>query len=303
MGVAERYKEFNKANYFSRVDVDHILELYIGLDEKNHKAIELRASFSPKKVSGTASIEVNQYSKHQYNTIRFSLCNEEMSGLFFTFCDDLIEQTRLLKENSQGYQTICNRFFQWKKMFVSIKGNLLTEPEIMGLIGEILFLRGNLSERIGIENALRGWSGQELTHKDFSYNDSWYEVKAVSRGKPSVKISSLEQLASDKEGELVVYSLEKMSEAYKGITLNKLILDTVKLFSAQEDKDDFMAKNSLHGYEYNNYYDSLVYEVSSVVRYRVNNNFPKLTKQNVPKEITKASYEILMAEIKDYEIV
>ena len=53
-------------------------------------------------------------------------------------------------------------------MFVSSKNNFLTEPEIMGLIGEILFLRGNLAERIGLSNALLSWSGQELTHKDFS---------------------------------------------------------------------------------------------------------------------------------------
>ena len=96
------------------------------------------------------------------------MIDEEISGLFYKFCEDLIEQTKDLKEESAEYQAIVNRFFQWKKMFVSSKNNFLTEPEIMGLIGEILFLRGNLAERIGLSNALLSWSGQELTHKDFS---------------------------------------------------------------------------------------------------------------------------------------
>ena len=252
--IRQKFSEFNRPEYFSRIDSVHILELHLGLDEKGRKAIELRYPFTPRKVTGTSAIEVNQYKKAKYNTIRFSLIDEEISGLFYKFCEDLIEQTKDLKEESAGYQAIVNRFFQWKKMFVSSKNNFLTEPEIMGLIGEILFLRGNLAERIGLSNALLSWSGQELTHKDFSYENMWFEAKAISRGAQSVRISSLEQLESDNDGELVVHSLEKMSTAYNGITLNKLVLETRNMFSSNEDKDNFMSKVALQGYEYNNYY-------------------------------------------------
>ena len=139
--VKALFEKFSNANYFSRVDNTHLLELHVGLDEKGRKAIEFRGAFSPRKVTGTASIEVNQYMKTEYNTIRFSLCDEEVSGLFYTFCEDLIEQTRSVKERSEGYAAIINRYFQWKKMFVSSSNNLLTEPEIMGLIGEIVLKR------------------------------------------------------------------------------------------------------------------------------------------------------------------
>lgn len=85
------FEKFNNANYFSRVDNTHILELHVGLDDKGRKAIELRGKFTPRKVSGSMAIEINQYSKPAYNTIRFSLCNEEISGLFYKFCEDLVE--------------------------------------------------------------------------------------------------------------------------------------------------------------------------------------------------------------------
>lgn len=301
MDISARFKEFTKPNYFSRVDAEHLLELHIGLDEQCRKSIELRANFMPRKITGTSSLEVNQYKKDEYNTIRFSLIDDEICGLFYTFCNDLVEQTRTIKEKSEGYTLICNRFFQWKKLFVSSKKSLLTEPEIMGLIGEILFLK-ELIEQIGENEALKGWSGQELTHKDFSYKNTWYEVKSVSRGKQSVKISSLEQLESDKTGELVVYSLEKMSEAYNGISLNNLIMDTTKKFNSVENADDFVSKIALHGYEFNTYYDQFVYEISNRTKYIVNEKFPKLTKGSVPVQIVKASYEILLAEIRDFEI-
>ena len=302
LNIKEAFEKFNNENFFSRVDSCHPLELHIGMDEKGRKAIELRSKFIPRKVTGTAAIEVNQYSKSDYNTIRFSLIDEEISGLFYMFCEDLIKYTREIEEKSSGYTEIINRFFQWKRMFVSSKNSLLTEPEIMGLIGEVLYLKGSLASRIGLYDALKSWSGQELTHKDFSYNDMWAEVKTVKNGNTTVKISSLEQLDSDNDGELAVYVLEKMSETYNGVTLNKLVLETKDMFDSREEMDLFMSKVALQGYEYNDIYDEYVYEISDFRRYSVNEYFPKLTARVINPAIKKASYEIALTDIAEFEI-
>lgn len=300
MDIRSQFSAFSRPEYFSRIDDEHILDLHIGLDEKGRKSIELRSMFKPVKVTGTSAIDVTQYTKPEYNTIRFSLKDDDMSGLFYKFCEDIIEQTKDLKNEKDGYKTITTRFFQWKKMFVLSKNTFLTEPEIMGMIGEILFLRGPLADEIGLSEALKSWSGQELTHKDFSCSDKWYEVKTISRGNTTVRISSLEQLDSDKNGELIVYSLEKMSPAYNGISLNKLILETRQMFLSADDADTFLAKVAMQGYEYNNYYDEFVFEVSGLTRYKVTDQFPKLTHANVPKEITKANYDLALAEIMSF---
>ncbi len=300
MDIRSQFSAFSRPEYFSRIDDEHILDLHIGLDEKGRKSIELRSMFKPVKVTGTSAIDVTQYTKPEYNTIRFSLKDDDMSGLFYKFCEDIIEQTKDLKNEKDGYKAITTRFFQWKKMFVLSKNTFLTEPEIMGMIGEILFLRGPLAEEIGLSEALKSWSGQELTHKDFSCSDKWYEVKTISRGNTTVRISSLEQLDSDKNGELIVYSLEKMSPAYNGISLNKLILETRQMFLSADDADTFLAKVAMQGYEYNNYYDEFVFEVSGLTRYKVTDQFPKLTHANVPKEITKANYDLALAEIMSF---
>lgn len=302
MNIKEKFDAFNKPEYFSRVDPDHILELHIGLDDKGRKSIELRYPFTPVKVTGTSAIDINQYKKPEYNTIRFSLKDDDMSGLFYTFCEDIIEQTSGLKNEKDGYKAVTARFFQWKKMFVLPKNEFLSEPEIMGLIGEILFLRNVLGKKIGLSEAIKSWSGQELTHKDFSRDDKWYEVKAISRGHSSVRISSLEQLESDKIGELVVVSLEKMSPAYNGLTLNNLILETRQMFTSREESDDFLSKVSLQGYEYHKFYDDYVFELSSITSYTVNESFPKLTSKNVPSAISKANYDISLTDIMPFMI-
>lgn len=301
MELKERFEQFTSPGYYSRVDSDHILELYIGLDDTGNKSIELRSLFRPRSVKGTSAIDVSQYENQKYKTIRFSLTDEEISGLFYTFCDDLIEQTRSLKDESEGYNAIVLRFHQWKKMFVSSKKDFLNESQIMGLIGELLFLKDHLSKRIGLSEALRSWSGQELTHKDFSYDDTWTEVKTIKRSSQTVKISSLEQLDSKDEGELAVYALEKMSPEYRGITLNKLIVDIRNMFDDSDDRDSFMAKVALQGYEYHNYYDDFVFEKTYFKSFRVTEGFPRLVPAAMPDGILKASYDIDLNKLNEFE--
>lgn len=263
--------------------------------------IELHGKFFPRKIANTSAIEVNQYRNPKYNVLRFTLVNDEVADLFYKFCEDLVEQTSGLTEEGQGYLVITNRFAQWKQLFVSSRKQRLTEAEIMGLIAEILFLRGWLSEKYSLIEALQAWSGQELTHKDFSVDDTWYEVKAISRGKSTVRISSLEQLDSESSGQLVVFPLEKMSEEYNGVSLNRLVSDTSQLFSTMEDRDIFKRKVALQGYEPSSFYDSFVFAVGDMKRFVVDDSFPRLTRKDVPASVANCIYDLLLRDLEKYE--
>ena len=107
-------------------------------------------------------------------------------------------------------------------MFATNK-EILSVIEIMGLIGELLFLKDYSFGKYGMRSAILGWSGTEPTHKDFSYDDEWYEIKCIDTHKTAVNISSLEQLDSVVDGKLVIIKLEKMSASFDGLSLNKLI--------------------------------------------------------------------------------
>lgn len=301
MSIKEDFKKFTLPNHFSRINTTHVPEIHIGLDGEGRKAIDLREKFTYKKVKNTNAIEVNQYKLPEYNTIRFSLKNENSADLFYMFCEDLIAETSNIKELDTAYKVIVNRYYQWKDFFVTNKKEYLNESEIMGLLGELLFIKDKLSAKIGLVEAIKSWSGQELTHKDFSYNNEWFEVKSISSGKDSVKISSLEQLESSNDGELVVYTLEKMSSNYQGLTINKVFEEILQALSDINDKDDFREKVSLQGYEYSDYYNDFVYEIRNYVEYIVNDNFPKLTHKNVPKSVVKANYELSLQRIDSFK--
>jgi len=300
--LKERFADFTTPGFFSRVDSLHPLEIHIGLDEKGRKTIKLRSNFNSRSIKGTGSIDVRQFKSDNFSTIQFSLITDENATLFYHFCDDLIESTRNVIDVSLGYQAITNRYFQWKKLFDVSKYKKMPEQEIIGLICEIYFLREYLFNKFGKHEALVGWSGQELTHKDFSYDNRWYEVKSCAVGVTYVKIASIEQLQSPFIGELAIVYFEKMSSAFNGVTLNNLIKTTMNAFDSLEDRDDFILKVSLHGFIFHDYYDEDVYEIRDIARYEVKTNFPKITRDLIDPAIINAEYKLLIQDLNKYMI-
>lgn len=298
--IKEMFEKFKNPEFFSRFDNNHQLEWFIGLDNKGRLCLKLRGTFIPKKLRGTSSIEIIQFISNDFNTIQFSLINNEVRGLFYNLCLDFIESTRNI--SSEGsYDYIVNRFTQWKRLFVGSSKKIMSEPEVMGLIGELYFLKSFLFKKYNTNTALIGWSGIDNTHKDFSYDDNWYEIKATNYNSLSVKISSLEQLDSENDGILTVVFLEKMSEAFNGIKLNKIIMEIRELLSFNE-KEIFDNKLEKIGYDYNDYYDIYCYSVRQVRNYRVDDNFPRIKRDNLPKSISRVQYDILLNEINKFEV-
>ena len=112
-------------------------------------------------------VEIKQIKTTKYNSLLFSFNGNDGITIFYKFCEDLINQTANYKGESP-YSEIVNRYNQWRKMFYASK-NILSEQEIQGLIGELLFLRDFGIKKYGSTCALNSWSGPEPTHKDFSY--------------------------------------------------------------------------------------------------------------------------------------
>ena len=117
-----------------------------------------------------------------------------------------------------------------------------------------------------------------------------------------MKILSLEQLQSINEGELIVFSLEKMSASYNGIKLNALALSILNSLELDAQKDMFLGSISSQGFVFNENYDELVYALISMTRYLVNSAFPKLTKGDVNEAILKVQYDLSLAILDNYVI-
>ena len=93
-----------------------------------------------------------------------------------------------------------------------------------------------------------------------------------------------------------------MSEAFNGISLNKLVLEINNDFETQIDKDSFITKVTQQGYQYSDYYNAFVYRITGFQRFAVSQGFPRLTRATVPRAVIKAQYQIFIPDIAEFEI-
>ncbi|MCD8287443.1 MAG: PD-(D/E)XK motif protein, partial [Porphyromonadaceae bacterium] len=145
--------------------------------------------------------------------------------------------------------------------------------------------------------AVAYWMGPEKTHKDFSFEDTWVEVKTVNFGNDAVTVSSIEQLDGENTGTLAVYQMERMGADYNGIKLNCIINDLLNEISEPVYRDMFMSKLTLYGYDGSPEYDNEVFELKTFHAYIVDDDFPRLKRQYIPNAIVKVQYDISLREL------
>lgn len=297
------YSAFEAPNTYNLLDSQHKLEFYIGMDDKGRKCLILRSKFKPEFIKSTSAIDISiGQVRNNIWSLGFHLVHNSMSGLFYKFCDDIVESSRNLPESVNGMSYVVKRYNSWKKLFYNLKKDLLSENEIMGLLGELLFLKTTMLKNYNPEVAINSWSGCDKTHKDFSVDNLWYEIKSTKSSSLTVKIHSIEQLDSNDDGHLVVFEFEKMSELFDGLSLNNLIRDLLNIIP-DDLTDVFLEKLKSVGYNYDDGYDKYVYRISSHNSYLVNDDFPRIKKDFIPASIVKMEYEILKKDLYLYREV
>ena len=289
------------ADHFLRLQENENLRLYLGKDANGRYTFEFQGMFNLTKIKSSDVIAVVQLKGQQFNSIRFSLENPDLLEYFSTFCQDLLNSTHEILDDNIAYRTLQARYNSWKKLFRPSVGKL-GDSKIMGLIGELLYLRDIMIPKHGIDKALESWTGTENTHKDFSLENEWHEVKAITVGRGVVSISSIEQLDSDIDGTLAIYQLEKMSPSFNGLKLNSLVQEVFISLENASQKEIFMNKLAEVGYSFTTDYDSHVFTCPSMMEYLVNKDFPKLERNFIPNPIQHVAYEIILAEIESFKL-
>lgn len=302
MKASEKFDENIVTGKYRYYDASHPLKFFIGIDERNRKTVVLINPSKPDNIKKTSAIDVESVKTSDNNyRLSFHLNDNSMEGIFFKFCDDLVESTRIVYNETIGMSLVCKRYNLWKKLFYKLNKTTLTESQQMGLIAELLFLKDDLIKNHNSHEAIAAWSGCDKTHKDFSIGDDWYEIKSSQVSKLTIKISSLEQLDADKDGTLVVYEFEKMSEEYNGLTLNTVVNDILSQIEP-DDEDYLLEKLKTVGYEVSEEYDKCCFRNVSKHYYKVNDNFPKITAKDLKPSIVEVKYEILKKDLSSFLI-
>lgn len=297
--IKELFEEQSTESY-RRYDDTHPLDIYLGTNNDGLKSLAIILNAAKEPVDSSKTISVDYYNRNDGSImLSFGLEDDSLSDLFYSFCDDLIESTRG-SSSDDGFSPIINRWNTWIKFFSKISLPL-TESEIRGLIGEVYFLKEFMIPKYGVEKSLEAFIGIDKAHKDFEIEDTWYEVKTIHNGAHTTKISSIEQLDSDKEGTLAVVTLDQGTLGLDDcVTLNGIVND-FRDYVGNKNSGIFDEKMRKAGYIFDERYDEYTYIVISTDRYNVAGEFPRIRKDTLPAGIVKAGYELDLATIKDYK--
>ena len=287
---------------FRRVTSSHPLDLYIGRDVSARPTLLLLSDVEPSHVfsSKLIGIQLGKRTDGRW-ALSFSLNDSKFEDIFYHFCDDIVESSSDIFDKDRAALFVCSRYEKWQELLRKNTGGLLSFQEIKGLTGELTFLQRFLLKKYTQREALLSWVGPGKADQDFVCSESWYEVKASVSGTDSVHISSVEQLDTQKQGELVVVYLDKTSRSDSdGITLNSLVDEITGELLSEEERRIFRDILIEQGYTRRDEYDEYVFRYTRHTRYEVTSDFPALRRRNIPKSVTDVQYAISLASIAAY---
>ncbi len=269
-----------------------ILRVFENIEEKK---------FIKKEFQGV-SIELLIYP--EFKEITFILLDNELDEVFALFIENIYESINDLETESMVINQIIDSIAKWKKLFDKIKSTLLTEEQQKGLIGELMFINESLEHGVQNETIIENWFGPDYYNKDFIINNKGFEIKTTTQDRPTIKISSEQQLDKQDLGilYLIQYNLEETKS--NGFTLPELINKVRVEFSANYIlKSKFDEKLIQIGF---NDDDSAKYETKyKLIKkniYNVNDDFPKITKSTLPKGIFNSIYNIETLVLDKFKI-
>jgi len=294
----------NDLDSFTRVDEKHPLDLYIGTDGLSRRTLFLISSTQPQHMISSLVISaVVGKRKDSKWGISFILLDNKYSDIFNCFCNDIIESSRLLEDKNSGADFIVNRYNKWQTMLSKSRGELLSQSTIKGLIGELLFLKKFLIPKYGQEVAVKAWIGPERADQDFICDNTWYEIKATESGSDSINITSVEQLDTPKNGELVVVYLDKTSSADESkITLNRIYEEVYNLLENDDLKNKLSGILLGFGYFTRPEYDDPAFKLTKINRYMVDGTFPSMRRKSIPEAVINSEYQMSLSSIDNYLI-
>jgi len=307
MPFEARWETLEPSKGFQRVDEDHPLDLYLGLDVSGERVLLLVTDDDADVPAPTQSIEV--FCRHRHDgrwALMFRLIRPELGRVFSHLCEDLVEFGRNLSKDSKPANAIIARLSRWQRLLERSHDGLLDESVIRGLIGELMYLEHFALPEYGPVPALEGWVGPLDAEQDFRYPDSIIEVKSIRPNSLKVKISSAEQLEDvGCKFQLVTVTLNSSRRGENdSFCLPDIISDMRKKFEDDPLASSLFEERLLSaGYLDHEGYQSYFFQAGGFRCFTVRDGFPRIVRSQLPTGIGSVVYELNLAVCQIFEVV
>lgn len=289
-----------------KIDWDTVLGVYYGISSEGCFRISFLSSVPAPKLESTKQLSVLQgrESEGVYWT-SFDLRELKAKKVFCSFCANLLDALKSVENEFEALRLLKNRYSMWKSMFKKEFVDKLSREETQGLFGELYFLKNVLSKNLSLSECVRSWSGPDKTSKDFSTDNTWYEIKTIGANSISVKINSVAQLSSSVSGHLVVIKVEKMSPEFNhsDSSIGELFNYVLEQIEDEETEALFIAKIASYGLDVSgNESMNCKFDVKSIDYFKVSEGFPRIEESYVNGlGIFDVKYSLLINTLSEYK--
>lgn len=292
---------------FQLFDADHPLDFYIGSGPGQSRLLLLVTPEEPPAIRDMRAVQIQTFKRDDGKwSLLLILDGTSLIPMFSMLCDDLIESSRntgLAADKSLGF--VLKRLANWRRLLERGMPDLLTESEIRGLCGELLFLQ-RLLISMGKPSAVKAWVGPEGAHQDFQAPDSAWEVKTIRPGAVAVAISSESQLqTTSSQLHLVVLEIANSTPgASNAFTLNTLVENVRESLAADHDTSELFNEKLIHaGYVLRAEYDALSLQENSTAIFEVKAGFPCIIPDMLAAGVKSVSYELLVSACDKFRVL
>lgn len=287
-------------NGFLKLGLEHQLDLQIGYSQSAYKSFVVMDTGIIKNIPSSFAVKVaNVQLMNMSWILEFQLVHPSFEEEFLRLCWDMIEYS---SKEEDALDLLIHRYMTWQKLLQYENKSVMSFQRQKGLLGELIYL-STIIDDIGVETAVDSWTGPDGSDQDYLFPSEWAEIKSVSLASETVRISSLQQLQQEMEGELIVYILESTTAGDNRISLVDVV-NEIKSKLAENARyfDRFDLKLYKYGYRINheNEYRKNQFRFIEKREYVVNDSFPKLVGDNVSPEIVSCKYELSLAAIEKY---
>jgi len=292
-----------------RIDSIAIPDLYIGISQERRRCLILRLPLGyvpdfQSSVKQNLSLELYRETRW----IVLTLLDDQYFDLFDDLIISIYYKIGAISETPSYVGELLKTYYKWSEFFQDSSGDVLSDDQIKGLFGELVYLEEMLKHASSkeINNILYSWKGPYDTGHDFVGEILNIEVKTKSQSGVSVKISSEYQLLKEpgKDLELAVVSMER--DPLNGFTIKELLLrireqiivklgDYTIVLKALAQKGLTLSKLDE--------YSCLKFSPLEITSYDCDHHdFPKIVRTLLPSAISSVGYRLRLNELQDFII-
>jgi len=294
-----------------RADPNHPLDFYRGRDSFGRYLFVLKGNEIPdlEPLPSLAGIVLKLVHPNEAPTeLVMELIDSEQVSIFRALVEDFLRSTADVSQGdvASGARRVIKRIARWQALLKRRSEGILSQKKVIGLVGELLFLRNRLFDHMSVEDALASWRGPHSDEQDFAIGEIIVEIKTqLSTADQYLMISSEAQL--DTTSGPIILCHQTISLSIDGEsnaeTLNELVENIRdKCSNSKSIALDMLEAGLIEvGYETRAEYDAEAWLPVNLRPFEVKDGFPRLVPESLPSGVLKVSYRILPASCEAFE--